>query len=284
MLYTGVVTAWTGRISEAQTLLEHALRETRSASGTHERAMIASWLALCLWWGPTPADEAAGRCAALAAEADGDREATGVTACAIGVLVFMQGDVESGRALIARARADLLEIGSTLAWAGTSFAALTVELWIGAPDRALELGKPVVAELQAAGEFGYLSTIAAQMADAAFELGMLDDAAAYVTMSAGVTVAGDWVSIADCNRVRAKLLARQGSADDAARLVDETLADVRARDDPNVLGQSLVAAADVMGLIGRNRDEEAYLREALEVFERKGNLPAARLARERVGP
>jgi hypothetical protein len=173
-------------------------------------------------------------------------------------------------------------MGSTLAWAGTSFAALTVELDTRAPDRALELGTPVVAELQAAGEFGYLSTIAAQMADAALELGRLDEAAAYLRMSAGVTVAGDWVSIADCNRVRAKLLARQGSAADAVRLVDETLTDVRGRDDPNVLGQTLVAAADVMGLIGRNGDEETYLREALDVFERKGNVPAARLTRDRI--
>jgi class 3 adenylate cyclase/tetratricopeptide (TPR) repeat protein len=276
LLYTGVVTAWTGRISEAQSLLEHALSETHSPAARHERAMIASWLALCAWWGPTPVDDALVRCRELAAEAAADREAHGVARCATGVLTALQGEVESGRRVIKKARDDLFEIGSMLAWAGTSFAALTVELAADEPGRALELGAPVVAELQAVSEFGYLSTIAAQMADASYRVGRFEDAASFVALSSATTVTGDWIAAADCSRTRARLLARNGAMDEAVALIDEMLELTRTKDDPTALGAMLIASADVRRLAGRADEANGLLQEALRVFEGKGDRLSAR--------
>ena len=275
LLYTGVVIAWTGRISDAQEVLERGLRETRSAEVRHERAMIASWLALCLWWGPTPVDEAIARCAELAAEAAADREAFSVTRCAAGVLTAMRGDVEGGRRLIEEARSDLFDGGSILAWAGTSFAALNLELLADRPERALELGEPVVAQLRAIGDSGYLSTIAAQMAEAAYRLGRFDEADEFVGLSESVTVPGDWVSEVDHKRGRALLLARTGNGEEAVVLIDDALELTRGTDDPNVLAAVLVAAAEVRQLVGRDDEADPLLREALQVYERKGNVLAA---------
>src|SRR5581483_11460361 len=266
LLYTGVVTAWTGRISEAQAALEQALAETRSAETRHERAMIASWLALCLWWGPTPVEEALARCIALAPEAEVDREARGVTSCSTGVLTAFLGDVESGRRLIAAARHDLYDIGSLLAWAGTSHPAIALELAADDPEQALRLGEPVVAELRAVSEYGYLSTISSQMAEASYRLGRIEDAEAYVRLGDETTLAGDWISEVECGRVRAKLLARSGAADEAVALIDDRLALTRTMDEPNTLAEVLMTAGEVRTLVGRGEEAVAFAREALDVF------------------
>jgi hypothetical protein len=78
------------------------------------------------------------------------------------------------------------------------------------------------------------------------------------------------------------LLARSGALDEAVALIDDRLALTRTMDDPNVHAETLAAAAEVRGLLGRGEEADTLRREALRVFEQKGNVLAVRKLRELV--
>jgi tetratricopeptide (TPR) repeat protein len=83
--------------------------------------------------------------------------------------------------------------------------------------------------------------------------------------------------------VRGKILARQGHLDEAVRLATEAADLARPTDDLDKRGRALMDLAEVLQLAGRSQESVPIVREAVDTFERKGNVVMTRAARDLLG-
>jgi tetratricopeptide (TPR) repeat protein len=83
-------------------------------------------------------------------------------------------------------------------------------------------------------------------------------------------------------QVRAKVLARRGDRAEAERLALEAVAISERTDQLVVQGDVYGDLAEVLSLAGRWKDAAAALEQALDCYERKGNLVSAQRTRTRL--
>ena len=83
-------------------------------------------------------------------------------------------------------------------------------------------------------------------------------------------------------RVRAKVLARRGEHAEAERLAREAVAIGEGTDRLNDQGDANADLAEVLLLGGKASEAAAALEQALDRYERKGNLVMARRTRDRL--
>ena len=83
-------------------------------------------------------------------------------------------------------------------------------------------------------------------------------------------------------QVRAKVLARRGEYAAAERLAREAVAISEATDSLNWQGDTNADLAEVLLLVGKPGEATAALEQALERYERKGNLVMAARTRDRL--
>ena len=83
-------------------------------------------------------------------------------------------------------------------------------------------------------------------------------------------------------QVRAKVLARRGEHAEAERLAREAVAIGDETDMLNAQGDANADLAEVLLLAGRADEAVAALEQAVERYERKGNLVSAQRARARL--
>ena len=82
--------------------------------------------------------------------------------------------------------------------------------------------------------------------------------------------------------VRAKILASRGHASEGEQLARDAVEVIRASDDLNSQGDALIDLAEVLRLAGRPAEAAKAARDALALFESKGNVVSAALARATV--
>ena len=83
-------------------------------------------------------------------------------------------------------------------------------------------------------------------------------------------------------RVRSKILARRGHIEPALSFATEAVDLARATDDLTKRGKALMDLASVLEAAGRPTEAIRVIREALDVFERKGHVVLANVARARL--
>jgi tetratricopeptide (TPR) repeat protein len=201
---------------------------------------------------------------------------------ALSHLRAMQGDFATARDLYGNARAILEELGWKMMAALTSIDSGVVELLAGDPVAAERELRGDYDTLEAMGERNYISTTAAFLADALAVQDRDDEAIAFTEVSESIAAPDDVSSQSLWRLVRGRVLARRGDLDGAEALVREGLAIIRTSDEPDSQGNALVDLAEVLRLAGRDAEAEAGLREALGLFEAKGNLVSAGRARAKL--
>ena len=77
-------------------------------------------------------------------------------------------------------------------------------------------------------------------------------------------------------RVRAKLLARNAEVEEAERLAHEAMTLVTSTDDLNLRAQTAADLAEVLRIADRPKAAAAAYEQAIRLFEKKGNIVAAR--------
>src|SRR5207247_1755156 len=82
--------------------------------------------------------------------------------------------------------------------------------------------------------------------------------------------------------VRAKVLARRGEAEPAEKVAREAVAIVERTDSVSSHAKVLIDLAEVLCLAGRGSDAAAATDAALALYEQKGNVVGAALARRRL--
>ena len=195
----------------------------------------------------------------------------------------MLGRFDEARAIVAETRAVLAERGSGIALA-TSFAmdSLDVELLAGDPAAAAEFGAEGCRLLDELGENMLLSTTAGWLAEALYALDRLEEADAWAGRAAELGASDDAITQMLWRQVRSKVLARRGEVDEAERLVREALAVSEKTDFLDAQGDVYADLAEVLLLGGSPEEAGVALRQALERYERKGNIVSTRRTEARL--
>ena len=125
--------------------------------------------------------------------------------------------------------------------------------------------------LGAAGERYTLSTIAALLADAVLRQGRTDAAFDLTTQSEELSADDDVESQNLWRRVRARVLASRGDVAEAVILVDHAYRLVQGTDAPLLKANTLIDVAAVHEAAGDHAKKVALARDALALFEAKGD-------------
>ena len=268
-----------GRFSPAEECVSHALRHAELARDKVFEVRLLSALASCLVYSATPAAEALDRCRDLLERAAGDRRTEAMTLSAMSHLEAMRGEAERAREHYRRSRGMLTDLGFTLSAAITSLHSGPAEVLAGDLERAEAELRGDYETLQAMGDTGYTPTVAALLAEVLHaqgrdqEAGRLADVCREKASPHDVGAQYQWRSI------RARLLGAEGLTAEAEELARESVRLISTTDQPDVQGQALTGLAEVLEAAGRGKDAAAALREALALFDAKGNAVAAARAR-----
>ena len=264
---------WQQRGDALARALEHARR-----GGSGEAATLVALLAQALYYGPTPVDEALERCEAFLAEAAGDRALVAALQSTLAGLHAMRGEFDEARDLYAHAVATYAEMGHEFRLAARTLVGAEIETLAGdlpAAERELRRGCEI---LERMGDRGVRSTLSAYLARVLALQGRYDEADELAQFSADTAGSDDLVTQVVWRSARAVVLAHRGEHDGATALATEATALAADTDFVDLRASALVALAEVLGA---NGGAAGAADEAAAMYERKGNVVAARTALRR---
>ena len=266
--------AWThgtacnfGLAAEAQ---ERALDEARLAGDVRQQSRAATAYAVAAVFGPTPVSEAIDRCEQMLEQVSGDRHSEGILLGYLASLLAMQGSFDRARELSTRGRALLEELGLEVEGALVDVEAWRIEMLAGDRIAAERELRRAYDALSAVGEKFILSTVAGLMAQTQYELGQFDEVERLGSLTEELATDDDIDAQALSRLVRAKILARQGSFDDAKTSALEALEILAPTDAVLLKFGALLDLAEVHMLAGRSDEGRAAVEEARQLAEAKG--------------
>jgi class 3 adenylate cyclase/tetratricopeptide (TPR) repeat protein len=267
-----------GRWGARAQALERALEHARRAGDRRDESTLVALLSQALGYGPTPVPEAIARCEELLETAPADDALEASVSCTLAGLRAMHGDFEEARRLCAHARNLYDEIGPRFLRAVASVAPASVELLAGEPRAAVRELRETYDALGQMGERGVRSTIAAFLAQALVADGRYSEAEQVAEVAEQTGAAADVVTQAVAGSARASALARRGEIEAAEQVAREAVALGVGTDFLDLQAGSLLSLADVQRIAGQAEEAAASVERARQLYERKGNLVAARKA------
>jgi tetratricopeptide (TPR) repeat protein len=189
----------------------------------------------------------------------------------------MDGAIDEGRRLLLLGWEISDSLGLSLAVAAHEEVLGELETWAGDMDAAERALRSCYERLDRLGDEGHKSTAAASLARALFALGRHDEAERYASIAREIAAEDDVMSQVYGRTAQALVLAASGSfteAEDIARGgVGLFLA--AGSEAPNIVGEAWMDLAKVLRMAGKGLQADEAAREALALFERKGNRPAS---------
>ena len=266
-----------GRLADWQEAAERALTHYRR-SGWSASGCLAE-LAAALFYGPTRVPEAEQRCEELLHEATDRAGRANVLAFMAG-LKALGGGVEEGRRLVLEAATTYEEIGEVYALANNSGRVLSrIEMLAGDAAAAERTSRRCCETFERVHDRAALSSQTAELADALYAQARYEEAESWLELAEKSAPRDDVNAQYSWRRVKAKLLARTGSpgrgeelAVQATRLAGET-------DALNDYAVVLLDLAEVLRLADRPDEAAGYVEQAMDLFERKGNVVSTIAAR-----
>jgi tetratricopeptide (TPR) repeat protein len=129
------------------------------------------------------------------------------------------------------------------------------------------------------GERAFLSTTAAFLARAIYAQGRDDEAEHFAEQSAELAATGDLATHVLWRGVRARILAKRGSVEEAEALARDAVTLAEKSDFLDIRADSLVDLGLVLRESRRYEQARAAVSEALRLYVLKGNSVSARTAR-----
>ena len=195
----------------------------------------------------------------------------------------MLGRFDEARAIVSEARAELAERGGGVLLANLyAFESVWVELWAGDPNAAAEFGAEGVRMHEALGEPVLLSAAAGNLAHVLYALDRLEEAEMWTTRASELATPDHIDGEMIWRRAKAKVLARRDEAVEAERLAREAIALGETTDALDAQGDGYLDLAEVLVLAGRFDEAAGALEQALDRYERKGNVVMAQRIRDRL--
>ncbi|MEO8510790.1 MAG: adenylate/guanylate cyclase domain-containing protein [Chloroflexota bacterium] len=263
------------RYGESAIAAQRVLEEGRLASDRRLVARGAAGYAIGALFGPVPVPEVVSRCEELAAEIDGDRRTEALIRGVLAQLYAMLGETERARDMSAESLSMLEELGAGVLSSATSLNSSTVELLAGdleAAERQLRRDYDALSQL---GERFLLSSVAGSLGRVVYQRDRFEDAEALAMIVEGLAAADDVDAQALWRSVLGMCLARRGEIDDGVRLAAEAVELRRGTDALVLLAEALTDLAEALRFAGRDDEVRALRSEALELYERKGDIVSA---------
>jgi DNA-binding SARP family transcriptional activator len=263
---------------------EHAWRRAaeyaRKANDRRQLADILAWLASAALWGPTPADEGIRRCQEYLDEIGNHPFGTAVILHFQAGLYAMRDDFAAAQATLGRARSLLEELGSPITAAITAPAAL-IAMLAGDPATAEKHLRLEYGSLHQMGERFYLASTAAKLARsiAAQGPGRYDEALDLIAISRKAAADDDPHPQAISQGVLARILADRGRHREAEELARSAAALAAQTDMLSEHADILLDVAPALATLDRVTEAHATAARAVDLYQRKGNLPGVRQSR-----
>ena len=270
---------YAGRAQAAIDMLMQRLGELGPGKASHE---VLEALAMPLYWGPTPVEEAKAMATALLDPHMG-RAIEAIQLRLLGGISGLAGDFDNARSLLERSLAAELELGRRhLAYSTAGQWLTPLEAMAGNHERAEEIMVDVYQRMTAAGDLTFASTNAGHMAHVYAEMGRFDEAARYAHIALDTSSADDVESRSLGNSALGLVLAARGdlvAAEAAARLAVEIM---EPTDYLVNRANRLVDLADVVSAAGKQDEAGEMLRRALADYTAKGATFLADRTRQRL--
>jgi tetratricopeptide (TPR) repeat protein len=189
----------------------------------------------------------------------------------LGQLEAMRGNIAAARAHYTRARQEGKERGQLLLAASVTMEAADAELCAGDLERAAEIALEGVAELEALGEQGWLSTVAGYAAEALCRLGRDEEAWELTNQAEAAGARDDVITQMLIRQVRAKLHARRDEFADAEGLAREAVALSEPTDALDAKANAYCDLGIVLGAARKADEALGAFAEAYGSYEAKGH-------------
>lgn len=272
-----------GQFDRAAEAAQRVVDLASQAGDTRLAASGAVGYSTAVLLGATHVAEALPRCQELVDQVKGDRKAEAVILVSIAQLHAMEGQFKLARQLYAEGEQLLADLGPSITGSSIAFESSRVEMLAGDPVAAERLLRRDYVQLEAVGERYFRSSIAAFLAQTLWTLAKFDEANAFAQTAAELSDADDVWSQVAWRTVRAKLLSRDGQADEAVSLARQAVALASGTSNIEQRADALVDLDEVLGLTGRQNEQGPPLREALSLYEQKGDLVLAGRLQARLG-
>jgi class 3 adenylate cyclase/tetratricopeptide (TPR) repeat protein len=261
-----------GSVAHVEPLLERALEHARRAGDRLEESEILGELAFALPVGPTPVPQAIRRLDELMRDREPDLRLDAWVLGVRAMLEAMRERFDEARDLAEREVAILDELG--IYWTNflVSLHQWTIEMLAGRPDAAEEAIRRR-AEMMRSEEEALTWAIDSLLAAALLEQGRVAESRALAERWAEVRGGARGTRSMWCG-VLARTSAEAGDHAEAERFAREGVA-IPAAEELNMRAASLVDLGWVLRRAGDGDGTAAAIGEALELYERKGNIAAA---------
>jgi tetratricopeptide (TPR) repeat protein len=266
------------RSASADEAWERAAHHARKAGDVRGWSEALSWLASSAYAGPVHVDAAIARCETIRAELGGHRRAQALVLEHLATIRAMRGELTMARDLIADSRALLAELGVSMHTAVShdeAFVALASGDAPGA-EAALRAGYERLEEM---GEKALLADTAAMLARVVYEQGRFEEAMELTGEARDAADPDDLSVQVGWRTVRALLLARGGDIPRAKSISAEAVHLAARTDWLSDHAEALLAHGEVLRMAGETEEAARTMREAIAVYERKGNEVGARRGR-----
>jgi tetratricopeptide (TPR) repeat protein len=200
----------------------------------------------------------------------------------LGALMGFQGEFDDGWELLDAARRISDELANGSWAAGVAFCSGALGLVSGRLELAERDVVKALGMLEGTGERGWTSTLRSELAAIQFEQGRIDEAASNAGLAREAVLEEDVSAEGSWRAITARVLSSRSEHDEAMRLMREAMEIFRTTDESNHFANGLVSFAWVADRAGLRDEAAAALREAIDVYERKGNIAGASKARDRL--
>jgi class 3 adenylate cyclase/tetratricopeptide (TPR) repeat protein len=271
-----------GHLEEASAAVEHVVSEAGAAGDQRIASRSATAIAYVLLHGPTPAGEAIEQCRELMATVSGNRITQALIESSMAVLTAMTGAFDEARTMYRHSQAVLEEMAAGVDALAASIDSARVEVLAGdlAAARA-ELVRDHDA-LAAIDETFFRSTIAARLGWVLQQLGEPAEALRYADIAREIGDDDDILTQVGWREARARIAAERAEAEEALGFASEAVELASGTTDPLLRADALVTLGEVNTVLGRLESAGPPFREALALYEAKGDVVSARALSERL--
>jgi predicted ATPase len=265
------------RSAAAEYAWQRAADYARKVNDRRQLADIFSWLASAALWGPTPAPEGIQRCKDYLDEIGNHPIGRAEILLNLAGLYAMQDEFATAEATIDTAKSLLETLGPTMTAAIIQQAAL-IAMLAGDPATAEKYLRLEYDSLYRMGERLLLSTTAAKLARAiaAQGPGRYDEAIRLISISRAAAADQDLSAQAIGRGVHARILADRGRYREAEELARSAAAVAAQTDLLSERADTLLELSHVLAAAGQVPEAHSAATQALELYQRKGNLPGTR--------
>ena len=266
-----------GRSGAAEYAWLRAADYARKVNDRRQLADIVGWLASAALFGPTPAPDGIKRCQDHLDEIGNHPVGKAGILLSMAGLYAMQDDFATAQETLNTEKSLLETLGPTMKAVITQPAALIAMLG-GDPASAEKYLRLEFDSLQQMGDRRFLATTAATLARAIAAQGLsrYDEAIRLIAISQEAAADEDLTPQAIGRGLYARILADRGRYREAEELARSAVALFAQTDLLSARADTLLELSHVLAAAGHVSEAHAVAAEALELYQRKGNLPGAR--------